>query len=459
MAEQENILEPIKSQPLEKRAPLYAAEQEKLVRQIPEAETDVQLKKEQRDIAAKEAGLTRGQEMTAAQEKELAAGAEKINQYKLPEFKPTQDDLMSYAQLGSTIATLGLLLGNGGKYSSKAALASMTGMLNGWRQGRKDLYERELKNFEKETQRLTAMRKDLQADLDRAMKLWPTKRAEAIALAETAAYKAGSQSVFASMVKAGNLKGLNGLLESAKKADEKQLEIKMRLEEKAKEAAATAEYRKAMLAQRGQGGQRSASQQQFIAQRAVTALRGAASVAESIMKLPEYSNAGVLPSMQTKDGMMNAVRNAGARKLSSTEAKAIDTLYSGVSRYLAAIEASGTATGLTVLAGQLEKIKPVLGDKVQDVALKLADMRRISTEAIEAMIESGLLPEQQGKAAQEQVLRMKKAIPFTTDDVVNAIAGQKRSIGEAAGEVAERGRLSEAQRQRRQELEEKERTQ
>lgn len=257
MAEQENILEPIKSQPLEKRAPLYAAEQEKLVRQIPEAETDVQLKKEQRDIAAKEAGLTRGQEMTAAQEKELAAGAEKINQYKLPEFKPTQDDLMSYAQLGSTIVTLGLLLGNGGKYSSKAALASMTGMLNGWRQGRKDLYERELKNFEKETQRLTAMRKDLQADLDRAMKLWPTKRAEAIALAETAAYKAGSQSVFASMVKAGNLKGLNGLLESAKKADEKQFEIKMRLEEKAKEAAATAQNRQARETQRtgaGTGG-------------------------------------------------------------------------------------------------------------------------------------------------------------------------------------------------------------
>ena len=51
------------------------------------------------------------------------------------------------------------------------------------------------------------------------------------------------------------------------------------------------------------------------------------------------------------------------------------------------------------------------------------------------MVESGLLPGQQAKAAQEQIERMEKAIPFTTNDVIQARFGGKKTIGEASKEV------------------------
>jgi hypothetical protein len=69
----------------------------------------------------------------------------------------------------------------------------------------------------------------------------------------------------------------------------------------------------------------------------------------------------------------------------------------------------------------------------------MADIRRISTESIKAMIDSGLLPSQQATAAQEQVERMEKAIPYTTDDVVNAITAGRRTLGTGTTGVGSRG--------------------
>jgi hypothetical protein len=178
-------------------------------------------------------------------------------------------------------------------------------------------------------------------------------------------------------------------------------------------------------------GSSKATQQNFIAQRAVTALRGAASTMETVMKLPQDARVGFLPFLSTKEGMYNFVKNAGGRTMSSAEEKAVETLYAGMARYLATIEASGTATGLAGLSEQLKAVYPKSGDSVYDVALKIADTRRIATEAISAMVESGLLPGQQAKAAQEQIERMEKAIPFTTNDVVEAEFAGKKTLGGA----------------------------
>jgi hypothetical protein len=106
--------------------------------------------------------------------------------------------------------------------------------------------------------------------------------------------------------------------------------------------------------------------------------------------------------------------------------------------------------GLVGLTQQLEKLQPKAGDSVGDTALKLADIRRISTEAVSAMVNSGLLPKQAGEAAQVQVERMEKAIPFTTNDVVEAMYGGKKTLQEASqGVVDKRKRLEELERKAR----------
>ena len=73
----------------------------------------------------------------ATEEKGLidTAKAEK-EKNPFPTFQPTQEDAMSYGQLGSMIATMGVMLGAGGKASAKVALGSLSGMMSGWQKGR-----------------------------------------------------------------------------------------------------------------------------------------------------------------------------------------------------------------------------------------------------------------------------------------------------------------------------------
>ena len=331
-----------------------------------------------------------------------------------PEFKPTQDNAMDLGALFSVIATMGVALGGTGKLSSMNALNAMGGMLKGWQSGRKDLFAKEQAIFDKETNRIKTINDKLLKDLEQLQKLSVTDKDARLLLA--AEVTANNPGVIKSLIESGRL---DVAADVAKRNSD--MIIKMK-ELASKHAVSGAK----------------ATQQQFIAQRAVTALRGAASAAESIMKLPGYSNVGVLPFLSTKEGMINYVANSGGRSLSAQETKAMQTLFSGVSRYLATIEASGTATGLTVLAGQLDKLTPMKGDTVLDTALKLADIRRISTEAVKAMVESGLLPDQQGKAALEQVDRMEKAIPYTTDNVVEAITRGRKTLGSTTEQAVNR---------------------
>jgi len=163
-----------------------------------------------------------------------------------------------------------------------------------------------------------------------------------------------------------------------------------------------------------------ATQQQMMAQRAVNSLGGVASALESLRELPAGTTTGLLPNLQTKDGMINYVRNTVGRKVSSRDAEIMNTLFTGIGRNLASIEASGAATGLSELSKQMQSgvyINSGIDDPFK-VAIKLADIKRIATENIRPAIDSGLMPEGQAKTAQALVERIEKAIPFNTIDVI-----------------------------------------
>jgi len=248
MAEEQldSILGRIGSQPLERQPGLLREEQAKLIPKISEAqygENGTKRAELETEIATKEAGLQKGQEISGLAEADILEKQTEIKKHGIPTFKPTQEDLGSYAQLGSMVATLGLMLGNGGKESSRMAIGSMTGMLNGWRQGRKDLYEKESKAFDYEVKRIDSIRKDLQNDLNMAQKLWATKRTEAMTIAELAARKAGTNSILSAYIRRGDLNGAQQMLASAQKTAEEAIKEK----EKAEIAKQTRNYRDLQL--------------------------------------------------------------------------------------------------------------------------------------------------------------------------------------------------------------------
>jgi hypothetical protein len=97
-------------------------------------------------------------------------------EYPRPEFHPTKENAESLGQLFSLVATMGIMVGGGGKLASQNALGAMSGMLKGWQQGRKDLYERELKEFDKEYKRINDIRTDIQNRLQKSLQLASTDK-------------------------------------------------------------------------------------------------------------------------------------------------------------------------------------------------------------------------------------------------------------------------------------------
>jgi hypothetical protein len=81
-----------------------------------------------------------------------------------------------------------------------------------------------------------------------AMRLWPTKRKDAIDLIETARYKAGTESVLGAMLYKGNYDGAMKLLESARKLDEVRLKDEEKREAARVKAASDAAIAKARIA-------------------------------------------------------------------------------------------------------------------------------------------------------------------------------------------------------------------
>ena len=69
-------------------------------------------------------------------------------------FQPTQDNLQDLAGLFSAVGIIGTMIGGAGRNSAMNALSSMTGMLDGWKQGRADLFKQEKIKFDEELNKI-----------------------------------------------------------------------------------------------------------------------------------------------------------------------------------------------------------------------------------------------------------------------------------------------------------------
>lgn len=125
--------------------------------------------------------------------------AQKIEQHlsdvrsKMPdsEFHPTKDNVQTLAALFSIIGVIGAGMGGAGKNSATLALNSMSGMLDGWRKGRADLFKREKEEYEKHVSNMKRILDDAYRDADRAYKTLAFNADEAQALANQAQAKLG----------------------------------------------------------------------------------------------------------------------------------------------------------------------------------------------------------------------------------------------------------------------------
>ena len=185
---------------------LPISEQSKMVKTAPQARqaelsTIDQQTKASESLAEKEGALqvTGAQEKVKAlegyskEEKDLVEASRKEREkFPYPEFHPTKDNAQDLMELFSVINVVGMAMGASGKNNALGAMKSMTGMMKGYREGRKDLFEKEKVEFDKNFQAMKTKHEEIAKDLEQSLKLSSTDKEKALAIADVAVAKSGS---------------------------------------------------------------------------------------------------------------------------------------------------------------------------------------------------------------------------------------------------------------------------
>jgi tetratricopeptide (TPR) repeat protein len=190
----------------------------------------------QADIAAKRTGMaTRGKEIGdvfAAKERELVESPE-YRQKEIPAFEPSSANLEDIRNVLGLSIVAGFLTGGASKRSGMAAMAALNGAVEGFRQGRQDVYKRELDVFTKNVEAIKENNRQTLDRFNRAMNLLQTDRKAAegelkILEAET------QNSVAAAAMRQGMYKqaseALNKAVEGSDRATQTMLQLKQQAE-------------------------------------------------------------------------------------------------------------------------------------------------------------------------------------------------------------------------------------
>ena len=186
-------------------------------------------------------------------------------EYPRPEFHPTKENAQSLGELFSLVATMGVMLGGSGKMAAQGAMDAMGGMLKGWQSGRKDLYEKELKEYDKEYKRMQDIRTDIQNHLQKGMQLAAIDKDASYAEYQQAAAISGASSIVQSYIKAGVPKMARELMNKTYTIDKDIADRNERkAEHQAKLAQAERHHQEVMMAQKAKSLLKSGDQSTFI---------------------------------------------------------------------------------------------------------------------------------------------------------------------------------------------------
>jgi hypothetical protein len=322
----------------------------------------------------------------------------------------TKEGMMGLAAL---LPVAGAFFGGKGLTSATGAMQAMTGLVKGYQEGNQNRIAFEQKKYDDAMKEFDRHQQQIKTAFDMAIKKAQVNQSGAQAELEIK-LAALDAPLLREMVKKNGI--VAGAEENIKMA-QNYYTHKQQYEEKLQLA-------------RDVAGVKTGTQGVQAGQRMINATAGAASGFEAITGIKGGTTTGILPFLSTKEGITNFLSTKAGRQLTSDDAKILDVYYTGIGRNLAAIEASGAATGLVGLTKTFESLKPMVGDSNYVVAAKLADAKRVVEETMKAAISSGTLTADQKKTVGELVARIEKAIPFTIEDVNKSVTKGKPTIGQ-----------------------------
>ena len=402
---------------------------------IREAEGEVlQAKQAQAETLA--GGKLAAQEKYGEEEKAARQAYEgKLEAEPLPAFVPTKDTMQDIAGLFSVISVIGALVGGSGKMAAQRAMGAMNGMMEGYRKGRADLYKQERNQFDANFKTMLQKHSEFRKEMEDAIKLASTNKEAGQAAAELAAAKAGSP-IIQAMVRQGRLVDSYKLVDESQKGRNEAI----KLEQKARAEEAKAEQHRQDMAQRERQQRETMAQRERLAtikaetkgagaggaaagqiERMVNAMSQVSGAINSLAQLPVTTTAPVFGQKEFS-GLFTAPLSALNQKMSKETSQMMQDRLTGVGRNLASLETGGAATGLADLTKSIQAGVGIPAGAKLHVALdKLAEMRRIVEDAGRAALSSSKYTEEQKQLIRENIKIVEKAIPFTLQDVVDAV--------------------------------------
>ena len=191
--------------------------------------------KSQADIAEKRTAMaTRGKEIGdvfATKEREIVESPE-YRQKEIPAFEPSAANLEDIRNVLGLSIVAGFLTGGASKRSGMAALSALNGAVEGFRQGRQDVYKRELDVFTKNVEAIKENNRQTLERFNRAMNLLQTDRKAAegelkILEAET------QNSVAAAAMRQGMYKQASEALNKAVEGSDRATQTMLQLQQQA----------------------------------------------------------------------------------------------------------------------------------------------------------------------------------------------------------------------------------
>lgn len=91
-------------------------------------------------------------------------------------FAPTRENVPELTQLFGMLTTVAMMAGGKGRQSGMGALAAMTGAMEGYQKGRKDVFNNELKEFDKRIREVQLHNQNVRNKLNDALKTMQTDR-------------------------------------------------------------------------------------------------------------------------------------------------------------------------------------------------------------------------------------------------------------------------------------------
>lgn len=138
---------------------------------------------------------------------------------------------------------------------------------------------------------------------------------------------------------------------------------------------------------------------------------------ENVTKLPMSASTGILGGRGQEQGIMNAVKETLANKMTSQDVQSYNVLSAGFQRSLAAIESAGLAPSGT-LSHQMDAVIFKEGDTNYTKLQKLAQTRQIVEAGLETVLSNPRIPPETRKHVEDIVKKVEAAVPFTQEDLI-----------------------------------------